>query len=385
MSTVVYRRPARRPPPALPKGEILFESPPELPEAGHGSAMGRLVGFLPIMAGGGAMAFMFTSGGVGGPQRVVMSVLIAVSMVGMTISQAVNRKGERKAQVDTARRDYARYLTQLRGRVRTAVTRQRAALEWRYPGPDALAGVALTGRLWERRPADSDFGHARVASGRQRFAIQLVPPETKPVEDLDPVCSGALRRFVRAHNTVPDLPVAVGLGSFARVAYAGDADLVRERFAGAALPPGRLPQPGGPPRRRVRLARPAGRVGVAQVAAARVAPGAAGRGRAAAPGVRVDARARGAAGRRPRPVGPASRPAKGAAASAGPALPHLVIVVDGGRTERSSIIARPPAGVTVIEVGAPPEIGHQPGRLRLSVARRRRRRAAGLGGTGPTR
>ena len=62
--------------------------------------------------------------------------------------------------------------------------------------------------------------------------MRLVPPETKPVEDLDPLCAGALRRFVRAHARVPDLPVGISLRSFPRVVLAGDRD--RRRAAWSA-------------------------------------------------------------------------------------------------------------------------------------------------------
>ena len=50
-----------------------------------------------------------------------------------------------------------------------------------------------------------------IGTGTQRLAVQLVPPETKPVEDLEPMCAGALRRFIRTYSTVPDLPVGVSL------------------------------------------------------------------------------------------------------------------------------------------------------------------------------
>src|SRR6202035_2684136 len=50
--------------------------------------------------------------------------------------------------------------------------------------------------------------------------------ETKPVEDLDPLCAGALRRFVRAHGSVPGLPVGISLRSFARIAPAGEPEAV---------------------------------------------------------------------------------------------------------------------------------------------------------------
>src|SRR5262249_10683345 len=81
-------------------------------------------------------------------------------------------------------------------------------------------------RVWERRASDPDFGQIRIGTGPQRLAVQLIPPETKPVEDLEPMSAGALRRFVRAHSTVPDLPVAISLASFARIYPAGGPDAV---------------------------------------------------------------------------------------------------------------------------------------------------------------
>ena len=64
-------------------------------------------------------------------------------------------------------------------------------------------------RLWERRPSSDDFAKVRIGTGTHRLAVRLVPPETKPVEDLDPLCAGALRRFIRAHGSVPQLPVGI--------------------------------------------------------------------------------------------------------------------------------------------------------------------------------
>ena len=72
-------------------------------------------------------------------------------------------------------------------------------------------------RVWERRPADPDFGVVRVAVGPQTLATPLVPPVTRPLEELEPMTAGALRRFLDAYSVVPDLPVALSLRSFARV------------------------------------------------------------------------------------------------------------------------------------------------------------------------
>ena len=75
--------------------------------------------------------------------------------------------------------------------------------------------------MWERRPSDPDFAHVRVGRGSQRLATALVPPQTGPVDDLEPVSTVALRRFVRTHSIVPDLPTAVSLRAFASVGVTG--------------------------------------------------------------------------------------------------------------------------------------------------------------------
>jgi len=231
MSTVLYRRAGRKPPPAMPKGEVLFEPPPELPEVTPTGAMQRMFGILPMLGGGAVMAFMLSSN-MGGQNsmRVIMAGVMGVSMAGMYLSQlgGGGRGGERKHQIDAARRDYLRYLAQLRKRVRTAANRQREALEWRYPDPDSLWILPLSKRLWERRTTDNDFAHVRVGRGEQRFVLQLIAPETKPVEDLEPVSAGALRRFIQTYRTVPDVPIAMNLRAFAHVRMDGDPKAVRD-------------------------------------------------------------------------------------------------------------------------------------------------------------
>jgi S-DNA-T family DNA segregation ATPase FtsK/SpoIIIE len=225
MSTLIYRRPPRRPAPELPRGEVLLESPPELPESvsnGFGAAMM----YLPMAAGGGAMALMFVGRG-GGPLQYVTGIMFAVSMFGMMGGQVGRGAGEKKQKLNADRRDYARYLSQARRRVRRAANQQREALLWRNPDPDALWSVALSSRLWERRITDDDFGAVRVGLGSQRLAVQLIAPETKPVEDLEPVSAGALRRFMRAHATVTELPVALSVKGFARVTFRGDEEVTR--------------------------------------------------------------------------------------------------------------------------------------------------------------
>ena len=237
MGKVIVQRAGGAPAPQAPRGEILLESPPELPERsadGFAQAlmylpMGAMaIGMVAVIAGGHASAILYVGSGA-----------MAVGMVGMMVGQIARGKGDRKLKLNGLRRDYLRYLGQVRMKVRRAAAQQRQAMEWSGPAPQSLQSLIIGERVWQRTPADSDFLNVRFATGTQALAIRLVPPETKPLEDLDPLCSGALRRFIRTHGQVPGLPVGIRLSSVTRIAPAGDPDavydLVRSLIAQVAV------------------------------------------------------------------------------------------------------------------------------------------------------
>jgi S-DNA-T family DNA segregation ATPase FtsK/SpoIIIE len=220
----MVRRGERRKAPEMPRGEILLEPPPELPEV-VSDGFQQMLMVLPMLAMGGGMAFAMLGPGAHMAQFLGGGAM-ALGMGGMMFTQVGRGKGDRKNRLNNARRDYMRYLGQVRRKVRRAASQQREALEWSGPEPSSLWSMVMSARLWERRPSDSDFGHVRIGTGQQRLAVQLITPETKPVEDLDPLCAGALRRFVRTHGNIPDLPVAISLPSFARVIPTGEPEAV---------------------------------------------------------------------------------------------------------------------------------------------------------------
>ncbi|MGI8679367.1 MAG: type VII secretion protein EccCa [Jatrophihabitans sp.] len=220
MGTDLFRRPARRSGPVEPRGEIVLESPPELPESVSGGGAGQMLTYLPMIAGAGATGLLVT-GSHGSPITYLASGMMALSMVGMAFGGVGRGAGEKRRRLDGERRDYQRYLEQVRRRVRRAAEQQRAASLWRHPDPDTLWCIAVGSRLWERRPGDHDFLQTRVGRGPQRLAVTLVPPETKPIEDLEPISSAALRRFVRTHGSVSDLPAALAFTAFGRIRITG--------------------------------------------------------------------------------------------------------------------------------------------------------------------
>ncbi|TCB95425.1 type VII secretion protein EccCa [Micromonospora zingiberis] len=220
MSTVLFRRPARRAGPKLPTGEIDLQEPPELPEP-QSNGMRQAMLVLPMALMSGVMMMMFM-GGSRGPLTYVMLGALVLAMGGMVLGQLVFGGMDRKKRLGGDRRDYLRYLAQNRKRVRRDVDRQRAATDWQHPDPQSLWSLVMTSRRWERRPTHPDFLELRVGVGDQRLAVRMTPLQTKPIEDLEPLSAKALRRFIRAYTTISDQPIALFLQGFAQVRWSGD-------------------------------------------------------------------------------------------------------------------------------------------------------------------
>ncbi|MEV5539903.1 type VII secretion protein EccCa [Saccharopolyspora shandongensis] len=209
----------------MPGGELSLQEPPVIPEQVSGGIGGMLL-YLPMALGSGAMMLMFMGdrGGIG----IVVVALMAVSMLAMGFGQLGRSVGERKRRLRGERRDYMRYLGQVRKQVRTVAAEQRKALAWRHPDPAGLWSVAMSARLWERRVSHADFAEIRIGRSAQRLAMKITPVQSKPVEDLEPLSARALRRFIRAYTTVDDLPTALFLRGFAQVQMRGDDEAARE-------------------------------------------------------------------------------------------------------------------------------------------------------------
>lgn len=228
MTTVQYKRPPRLAPPKMPGGEVHLEPPPEVPRVIPGNILMKLLPVVMVVAMLGMVVFLFTSGGRANPFFLMFPLMMALSMIGMFAGGGGGRGGwQRKAEMNEDRKDYLRYLGQMREQARHAAEDQRRALEWSHPDPQALWSLASSRRMWERRPTDPDFCHVRVGIGAQRLATRLVPPQTGPVDELEPIATVALRRFTRAHSIVDELPIAISVRGFAAVGVQGERAEVR--------------------------------------------------------------------------------------------------------------------------------------------------------------
>ena len=222
MSVVTVKRPPRSYPLPVPGGEVRLEPPPELPRADDGDWWQPL---LPMLATGSSAAFFFMPGSA--TMMKVMGGIMIASTAAMAAAQLNSRRGGGGGALDDERRDYLSYLAQLRRQVRRTAALQRDAQLCLHPAPDQLWSVVADGsRLWERRPGDADFGQTRLGTGTQALATALIAPPTAPVDELEPLTAEAMKGFLAAHGTLPDLPLAVSLRAFHRLTVSGDAETV---------------------------------------------------------------------------------------------------------------------------------------------------------------
>ncbi|MBS7547180.1 type VII secretion protein EccCa [Dietzia massiliensis] len=225
MGDVVFARAGKLDAPPTPGGEIALQAPPALPRPTPRPLIQIVLPIVLVVAVGGMVVVMMRTGMMRNPMFMLFPVMMAVSAVGMLAGTLTG--GNKTAETDELRKDYLRYLGQTRDTVRETAAAQRAAALWRHPDPLELPALVGTPRMWERDESAPDDLTVRVGPGRQSLATRLEAPDTGPVDDLEPVSVVSMRRFVRVHSVVDDLPVALELRAFAALSLDGDVDRVR--------------------------------------------------------------------------------------------------------------------------------------------------------------
>ncbi|WP_016908796.1 type VII secretion protein EccC [Streptomyces xiaopingdaonensis] len=212
----------------MPEGQLSLQEPPALAESVPDTSSFWTYLPMALMSLSMMMMMLRMGGGSGGTFMYLAMGMMMLAASAMLVGQFMRKSSERKQRLKGERRDYLRYLTQMRKQVKQTVAEQQRALAWRHPEPASLRSLVGTTRLWERRPDHEDFGEVRLAVGEQQLAVTLTPVSTRPVEDLEPLCAHALRRFIRAYSTVPEQPIGLYLRSSARVMLRGEDESLRD-------------------------------------------------------------------------------------------------------------------------------------------------------------
>ena len=202
---------------------------------------------IPMLGSLGSIVLVATMGKDTGGRSYIAAGMFLFATLGFIVVQLDRQRKQRAQQVTGSRTEYLRYLANVRAVARDAADQQRRALSWHHPEPAALPALAEErSRVWEHGTGDADFLHVRYGVCAQPLSLELVPPETAPIDQLDPVAASALHRLLVVHRLQPDLPAVDGP---AGLRPGGD---LRRRGAGPVAGPvddllgGDLPLPRAP-------------------------------------------------------------------------------------------------------------------------------------------
>jgi S-DNA-T family DNA segregation ATPase FtsK/SpoIIIE len=215
--------------PELPTGEIVLQAPPEIEEAE--GAGGVLMNAIPMLGSLGSIVLVATMGSStpGGQGRSFLAAgMFLFATLGFIVVQLDRQRKQRAQTVTGTRTEYLRYLGTVRKIARDAAAQQRAAMLWQHPDPGALPALAEErSRVWEHGVADAEFLQVRYGVCSQPLSLELVPPDSAPIEQVDPAAASALHRLLAVHRVQPALPAAVDLRAFDRIEICGGEEEAR--------------------------------------------------------------------------------------------------------------------------------------------------------------
>ncbi|KRC54082.1 MULTISPECIES: type VII secretion protein EccCa [unclassified Nocardioides] len=214
--------------PEMPSGKVQIQPPPQI-QPNEGAA-GVAMNAIPMLGSLGSIVLVASLGGSGsnGPLRLIAAGMFLFATLGFIVVQIDRQRKQRQEQVSGSRTEYLRYLSSVRGVAREAADQQRRALTWTHPDPSALPALAEDrSRIWERATSDPAFLQVRYGVCAQPLALELVPPEGAPIDDVDPASASALHRLLVVHRLQPDLPASIDLRAFDRIEVCGGEDEAR--------------------------------------------------------------------------------------------------------------------------------------------------------------
>jgi S-DNA-T family DNA segregation ATPase FtsK/SpoIIIE len=215
--------------PELPTGQIVLQPPPEIEQ--HEGASGVLMNAIPMLGSLGSIVLVASMAGQSGAnagRSYLAAGMFLFATLGFIVVQLDRQRKQRTQQVTGSRTEYLRYLSHVRQLARDAADQQRRALTWHHPEPTALPALAEErSRVWERTSADEGYLHVRYGTCTQPLSTELVPPQSAPIDQVDPACASALHRLLVVHRLQPDLPASIDLRAFDRIELCGDEEPVR--------------------------------------------------------------------------------------------------------------------------------------------------------------
>jgi DNA segregation ATPase FtsK/SpoIIIE, S-DNA-T family len=215
--------------PLVPDGRIELRPPPSLPP---GERIGDvLMSAVPMLGSLGSIVLVAAMGSStpGGQGRSFLAAgMFLFATLGYIVVQLDRQRKQRTQAVTGTRTEYLRYLDTVRKIARDAAAQQRAALLWQHPDPAALPALAEErSRVWEHTVTDPRFLQVRYGVCSRPLSLELVPPDSAPIDQVDPAAASALHRLLAVHRVQANLPAVVDLRAFDRIEVCGPEEEAR--------------------------------------------------------------------------------------------------------------------------------------------------------------
>ena len=220
-----YLAATRRTAPAVPTGPVRVRRPPEISQPQPANPLARLLPVVMLVAAAG-MVLLYVTGPNTSTARSPMYLMLPVMMLVSVLGTVAHGARGRSAEVETARREYLRYLDGVDADAAQTAHAQRARLSWEHPEPAALWTLAGGPRMWERRPDHPEFCRVRTGLGPVPLATPLLVDGGDRIAEPDPVTETALDELLANRSVVPMLPVTVDLAG--RIGVTGQPAAVRD-------------------------------------------------------------------------------------------------------------------------------------------------------------
>lgn len=150
------------------------------------------------------------------PQMLIYPFIMLLAAGGVMRTQS--KKGLSGSELEKARADYLRYLSEKREQVHQEQQLQLESLHWSHPPSNELHSYIGSRRQWERSFTDPDYLHLRVGTGSVPTQLHIRVGEVENEVDLEPVTTTALSQLLESSHKILDAPVVV---DFAQIPYLG--------------------------------------------------------------------------------------------------------------------------------------------------------------------
>lgn len=211
---------------AVPNEDISVLDPPAKPEKPKQNIIMTLLPSLAMIAlvivmrgimGGGNMSFVLYS-------AASMGLGVITTIVGF-----ITGNKEYKESVENRESEYASYIQQKRGEIRSAQENERNLLERIYISPEQEEENVqnFAGTLFDRTPEDEDFLVVRVGTGAQKATRKIAYKEKEQITVSDPL-SEQPQSLYSEFSVIDNVPVVLPLATSNAVGVIGNDDSLYE-------------------------------------------------------------------------------------------------------------------------------------------------------------